>query len=161
MRKIIVSSVVVIAFIFYSVHQRTEDEGAMPIVAPKDTTVQVSPTPPQTLFIPDTPQAAPSNIPQPTSGYKDGTYKGDPADAFYGNIRVQATIANGRITDIQFLQYPNDRRTSIEINQQADPMLAQEAIRVQSAHVDIISGATDSSQAFIQSLQSALNQAKS
>lgn len=40
-------------------------------------------------------------------------------------------------------------------------MLSQEAIQAQSANVDIISGATDSSQAFTVSLQSALNKAKS
>ena len=85
---------------------------------------------------------------------------GSVADAFYGNIQVQATISGGKITNIQFLQAPNDRSTSIEINQQADPLLAQEAIQSQSATVDIVSGATDSSQAFMHSLQDALTQAK-
>lgn len=107
----------------------------------------------------DTP--LPTATPVPRLGYKDGTYTGDAADAFYGMIQVQATISAGRITNVQFLQYPNDRGTSIEINQQADPMLAQEAIQTQSANVDIVSGATDSSQAFVQSLQSALDKAKS
>lgn len=96
----------------------------------------------------------------PSTTYKDGSYTGNAADAYYGNIQIQATISGGKITNIHFLQYPNDRGTSIAINQQADPMLAQEAIQAQSANVDIISGATDSSQAFIQSLQSALDQAK-
>jgi uncharacterized protein with FMN-binding domain len=112
-----------------------------------------------------TPIPTPTNTPvptqKPTSLYKDGTFTGDAADAFYGNIQVQATISNGRITDVQFLQFPNERNRSREINAQADPMLAQEAIQAQSAHVDIVSGATDSSQAFIQSMQSALDKAKS
>ena len=98
---------------------------------------------------------------QTGSSYKDGTYTGSSADAFYGTIQVQATIQRGKITDVQFVQYPNDRSESIQINQQADPLLAQEAIQAQSATVDIISGATDSSQAFMQSLSSALSQAKS
>lgn len=92
--------------------------------------------------------------------YKNGTYTGSPGDAFYGNIQVQAVISGGRITDIQFIQYPNDRTRSIAINTLAMPNLKQEAIQAQSANVDIVSGATDSSNAFIQSLQSALTQAK-
>ena len=92
--------------------------------------------------------------------YKDGSYTGTVANAFYGNIQVQAIIAGGKIKNVQFLQFPNDNGTSIGINQQADPMLTQEAIQAQNANVDIVSGASDSSQAFIQSLQSALDQAK-
>jgi hypothetical protein len=57
-------------------------------------------------------------------------------------------------------QYPNDRNRSIEINQYADPLLTTEAIQAQSGQVDIISGATDTSEAFIQSLSAALTQAQ-
>lgn len=91
--------------------------------------------------------------------YKNGTYTGSVADAFYGNIQVQVVISGGKITDVIFLQYPNDRNTSIEINSQAMPMLKQEAIAAQSAQVDGVSGATATSGAFIQSLSSALQQA--
>ena len=92
--------------------------------------------------------------------YKDGTYTGSPADAFYGTIQVKAVISKGKITDVQFVQYPNDRMRSVAINTVAMPNLKQEAIQAQSATVDIVSGATDSSNAFMQSLASALNQAK-
>ena len=61
---------------------------------------------------------------------------------------------------MQFLEYPNERNRSIEINNYADPQLTSEAIQAQSANVDVISGATDSSEAFIQSLSNALSQAK-
>jgi len=100
--------------------------------------------------------------PQPTIApgkYKNGTYTGSVADAFYGNIQVQAVISGGKITDVIFLQFPNDNRTSQYVNSQADPMLKQEAIQVQSAQVDTISGASASSQAFRQSLADALSQA--
>lgn len=96
----------------------------------------------------------------PTPPYKDGTYTGNQADAFYGNIQVQTVISNGKISDIQFIQYPNDRARSIAINTLAIPSLKQEAIQAQNANVNIVSGATDSSNAFIQSLSSALSQAK-
>lgn len=95
----------------------------------------------------------------PSSKYKDGTYTGSVANAYYGNVQVQATIANGKITTINFLQSPNENPNSIYVNQQADPYLKQEAIQVQSSKVSIITGATFTSQAFTQSLQNALSQA--
>lgn len=101
-----------------------------------------------------------SNFHAKKLSYKNGVYIGIAADAIYGYIQVKTTVLNGKITNVQFLQYPNDRNQSIEINTQAMPLLKQEAIQAQSASVDIISGATDSSQAFILSLQSALDQAK-
>jgi uncharacterized protein with FMN-binding domain len=96
-----------------------------------------------------------------TSGsYKDGTYTGSAADAYYGNVEVSATVSGGKITAVKFLQYPNTHSTSVMINQQAMPYLQQEAIQSQNANVQIISGATFTSQAFQQSLASALSQAK-
>ena len=150
MIKISLSLVVILAFIFYSWHQQKEIAQApvisLPSQSKNNTVTSSSPT-----ITPAVTQ---------TNAYKDGTYTGNAADAFYGNIQVQTTITNGKITSVQFLQFPNDRGTSIAINQQADPLLAQEAIQAQSAQVDIVSGATDSSQAFIQSMQTALDQAK-
>jgi uncharacterized protein with FMN-binding domain len=96
----------------------------------------------------------------PTSGaYRDGTYVGTSADANWGNVEVQAVIVNGRITDVQFVQYPDHRSRSRSINQRAMPILRQEAIQSQRAEVDVVTGATDTSDAFIQSLASALRQA--
>lgn len=142
-------------------------------------TVAMMPSPTQMLTVTPTQQPTPSSgnpptnpppidtLPPPTaiptqapSGrYKDGNYTGDVADAFYGNIQVQAVISGGKLTDVIFLQYPNDRQTSVEINTQAMPMLKSEALSAQSAAVDGVSGATDSSHAFIQSLGSALAKA--
>lgn len=94
------------------------------------------------------------------SGYKDGSYTGSVDDAQWGLVQVKAVIQHGKITSVQFLQYPNDRNRSIEINSYADPQLSNEAIQAQSANVDIVTGATDTSQAFIQSLSDALSQAR-
>lgn len=100
------------------------------------------------------------NNPPPASGkYKDGTYAGDVTDAFYGNVQVQVTISGGKISDVVFLQQPNDNPTTRQINAQATLLLRQEAITAQSAQVDIISGASQTSQAFQQSLSSALQKA--
>jgi len=58
--------------------------------------------------------------------------------------------------------YPDHTDRSVFINQQALPLLEQEALNVHyvAAHVDMISGATDTSGGFIDSLQSALLKAK-
>lgn len=95
-----------------------------------------------------------------TRQYKDGTYTGSVADAYYGNVEVSATVSGGKLTDVKFLQYPDTHSTSVVINQQAMPYLQQEAIQAQSSNVQVISGATYTSQAFIQSLASAFAQAK-
>ena len=93
--------------------------------------------------------------------YKDGTYTGSVADAFYGSVQVAAVISGGKITDVKVLQYPNTHSTSVAINQQALPYLKQEAIQSQSSNVQVISGATFTSQAYAQSLSNALSQAQS
>lgn len=106
------------------------------------------------------PVPVPPPTPTPTGQYKDGTYTGPSADAYYGNVQVQAIVQGGKIADVKFLNYPQTHQTSVYINSQAMPYLTQEAIQVQSANVNIVSGATFTSQAFIQSLASALTQAK-
>ena len=150
-KKLIASSFIVVAFALYVFISHQNNSNA-------DTTTSRS-TPPAATT------ASTTASPQPSAAtnaqYKDGQYTGDVADAFYGNLQVQATISGGQLTDVTFLQYPNDRRTSIEVNSEAMPLLKQEAIKAQSGQVDIVTGATDSSMAFIESLSSALAQAKS
>jgi uncharacterized protein with FMN-binding domain len=114
--------------------------------------------------VPPTDVPAPTDTAVPTAApatgqYKDGTYKGPTVDAYYGYVQVEADVQNGQIADVKFLQYPSDRRTSQRINSIAMPYLTTEAIQAQSASVDIISGATLTSEAFAQSLQAALQNA--
>lgn len=109
---------------------------------------------------PDTPTTTTSTKPKTLGQYADGSYTGTPADAYYGTVQVKTIIKNGALADIQFLQYPSDRSTSRYINSRAIPLLFQEAITAQSARVDGVSGATFTSEAFTQSLDSALAQAK-
>lgn len=92
--------------------------------------------------------------------YKDGTYTGTSENAYYGNVQVSATVSGGKLVSVDFLSYADDSPNSQSINSQAMPILKQEAIKAQSANVDVVSGATLTSQAFAQSLQSALQQAK-
>ena len=133
-----------------------------PVPTPPAPTPSPAPAPvqtaPQPTPVKTTPKPTPP--PQPKGLYKDGQYTGSVADAYYGNIQVQVSISGSKITNVAFLQYPNDRSTSRYINGQAMPYLKAEAISAQSANVDILSGATDSSMAFQQSLGSALAKAK-
>jgi uncharacterized protein with FMN-binding domain len=93
------------------------------------------------------------------SVYKSGTYQGQPVDAYYGLVQVQVNIQGGAIKSVDVLQYPSDRRTSQQINSIAVPYLQQEAVQAQSANIDIVSGATLTSEGFAMSLQSALQAA--
>ncbi|HET7673678.1 MAG TPA: FMN-binding protein [Candidatus Saccharimonadales bacterium] len=156
-KKLALSLGVVLVFIAYSWQQRHDNESAAikPLAGAGNASTQqaTSPTGNTRMMAGN----MPSNM---MTGYKDGSYTGNSADAYYGYIQVKAVIKSGKLTDVQFLQYPNDQENSIYINQQAMPYLKQEAIKAQSSQVDNITGATDTSQAFMQSLENALNQAK-
>lgn len=102
---------------------------------------------------------AASSTPASAGSYKDGTYTGQTADAFYGTVQVAATIQNGALTSIQFPKYPSDPGHTIMMSRYALPRLAREAIVAQNANVQVVSGATQTSQAFMQSLASALTEA--
>jgi len=92
--------------------------------------------------------------------YKNGTYAGSLEDAVYGDYKVSAVISGGKLEDVILVIYPSDNRTSVSINTQAFERLKDEAIKVQGAQVDIVTGASDSSPAFARSLASALGKAK-
>lgn len=91
--------------------------------------------------------------------YADGTYTGPAASAYYGNVQLQVTIKNGQVVGFSLLDYPRHTSTSEAINRQALPMLAQEVLTAQSASVNVVSGATLSSEAFAQSVGGALAEA--
>ncbi len=92
-------------------------------------------------------------------GFTDGTFTGNSVDAYYGMVQVKAIIKNGKLSDVVFLDYPQDRSTSLWKSLNAMPILKQEAIATQSSKVNMVSGATDTSRAFVKSLASALSQA--
>lgn len=142
-KKIAVAAFVILTFVIYSFHQRSEGKQAVQNVQ-------------------NSSQASTSSAPRATAsnGYKNGTYTGKSSDAIYGYIQVRATISASKLTAVDFLDYPHDRDNSVEINNFAMPRLKEQAIQAQSAQVDGVSGATDTSQAFMASLGDALSQAK-
>ena len=106
------------------------------------------------------PTPVPVPVVKPSGQYVDGTYTGDSEGAYYGDVQVEAVVQGGKLSAVNFLQYPSDRRTSQSINNRAMAVLKTEAIQAQSSNVSIVSGATDTSAAFQQSLATALAQAK-
>lgn len=146
-KKIAVASFVAIVFVVYSFHQRSEANRAVAQTAHVSSSSSSS--------LPTT-----STGTQTQTQYKDGSYTGKSSDALYGYIQVKATISGGKLTNVTFLDYPQDQRNSIEINNAVMPLLKQQAISSQSAQVDGVSGATDTSQAFVESLGDALSQAR-
>lgn len=86
------------------------------------------------------------------------TVDGPVVDTRYGPVQVELVVADGRISDVVALQLPTGRRSG-QISQAAEPILHDEALQAQSASIDLVSGATYTSDAYAQSLQAAINQA--
>ena len=154
MRKLAVSAVIIGVFAFYSLLHGRANPASPSAVLPRPTTGSSG--------SPTATDAGSVTNPTATSGsvYKNGTYVGNVADAQWGYVQVKAVIQGGKIANVQWVQYPSDRQRSVEINGYADPQLTTEAIQAQSAQVDIVTGATDSSIAFMESLGNALFQAQ-
>ena len=101
----------------------------------------------------------------PTGGGSTGgdsgtsTVTGDEAPTRYGPVQVQITVANGRLSDVEAVEYPQDTPRDAQINSYAIPQLGQEVIAAGNAQIDMVSGATYTSDGYITSLQSALDKA--
>jgi len=161
-KKIFLSSFVVFTFIAYVIHQRfTNPDSALNPAATPSSIFAQSGNSSGVISSPAGPRPNSQSSVQTNTGlYRDGIYTGPQIDVYYGLVEVQVNVQHGKIEDVQFLKYPNDRRTSVRINDIAMPYLQQEAIQAQSAHINIISGATFTSEGFAMSLNEALKSAK-
>jgi uncharacterized protein with FMN-binding domain len=81
------------------------------------------------------------------------------AQTRWGPVQVQVTVAGGKITAVDVPQYPDGNGRDQQINSYALPVLIQETVSAQNANIDMVSGATVTSTGYLQSLQSALDQA--
>ena len=97
-----------------------------------------------------TPAATPST---------DGTFVGTVQSTRYGNVQVQVVVVGGTITDVVALHLTDDGGRSVQISNRAAPILRGEVLAAQSANVSNVSGATYTTQAYLLSVQSALDQA--
>jgi uncharacterized protein with FMN-binding domain len=104
-----------------------------------------------------TPSSAKSSA--KSSGAKSGTFTGSAESTDYGPVQVSATVSGGKLTDVTVLQVPDNGGYEQQIVQIALPELKSEALSAQNANIDVVSGATYTSQGYAESLQSALDQA--
>jgi len=88
-----------------------------------------------------------------------GEFVGTREYAYYGYVKVVAVVKDGKLSDVKILESPNHAFRSQYISSLALPWLVQEAVQVQKSAVNLVSGATMTSQAFRQSLDSALKKA--
>ena len=107
---------------------------------------------------PQRPPALPRAATSATTGAAATTITGTTVSTRYGDVAVEVTVASGKITAVQAVSLPSGGRSG-QISAYAGPVLASEALTAQSASIDIVSGATYTSQAYAQSLQAALDQA--
>lgn len=94
-----------------------------------------------------------------SSSTKTTTYTGSVAQTRWGPVQVQITVQGDKIIKVTVLQQPNGNHKDAEINSYALPILVQDTLSAQSAQIDMVSGATVTSDGYLQSLQSALDQA--
>jgi uncharacterized protein with FMN-binding domain len=94
-----------------------------------------------------------------SSATSSTTVTGDVAQTRWGPVQVAVSVADGKVTDVQVVEYPNENPRDAQINSYALPILIQETVSAQSANIDMVSGATVTSEGYIASLQSALDQA--
>jgi uncharacterized protein with FMN-binding domain len=111
------------------------------------------------------PSASSSGSSGSTSGSSGGsssstkTTTGSVIQTRWGPVQVEITVTNDKISDVRVVQYPNGNHRDAEINDEALPILVQETLDAQSAKIDMVSGATVTSEGYVKSLQSALDQA--
>ena len=147
LKKLMLSALTVVAFVAYAIFQRG---------APGPTTTGGSKNSTTNTAGRNAPASSPA---AGTAPYKDGTYTGSVANTQWGAVQVQVQVQSSKITNALVIQYPQERRRSATINQTAVPQLQQEAVQAQSANVKVITGATVTTEGFIQSLKNALSQA--
>jgi uncharacterized protein with FMN-binding domain len=88
-----------------------------------------------------------------------GTYDGDVVQTRFGTVQVQITVKAGAITDVTALKLTDHEGRSVQISNYAAPNLRSEVLQAQSANVQTVGGATVTSDAYLTSLQAALDAA--
>ncbi len=135
-------------------------------VATPSTPAATPSTPAATPAAKPTTQPTPTPTPTPTkaaSGTRTATGPAVPVtEGFrtFGAVQVKVTVSSGKITNLVAVNYPHNDSRSYEISQYSIPVLQQEVMAAQGTHIDIVSGATYTSDAYAQSVQAALDSLK-
>jgi uncharacterized protein with FMN-binding domain len=146
------STVAALVLLFsYRTSTNSSEAGAAPTTISQQTTTS--------------PTTNPTTSTSPTTGSSSGTsgaaktYTGSVASTRWGDVQVSITVTDGKITDVAVPVYPSENGRDQEINANALPVLRQETLAAQNASIEIVSGATVTSDGYLQSLQSALDAA--
>jgi uncharacterized protein with FMN-binding domain len=129
--------------------KKSAQKASSPATAPEKS--RPASTAPSKTPTSSTPKASPSTAPAGRSG----TFAGPSESTQYGNVQVTLTVADGKITNANgSLPGGGD-----SIGQNAIPQLNREVLTAQSASIQAVSGATYTSDGYIESLQRAVDQA--
>jgi uncharacterized protein with FMN-binding domain len=102
--------------------------------------------------------AAPTGGTRAPGSAATGRYTGAAQATPYGTVQVRAVLVKGKLTDVTVLQQTYGGRSS-QIDSYALPILKSEALKAQSGRIDVVSGATYTSDGYARSLQAALDTA--
>jgi uncharacterized protein with FMN-binding domain len=98
-----------------------------------------------------------ATAPQTNLAADEHTITGKAANTVYGPVQVQLVVKGSKIVTVSVLQQPTSTIHDIQIGQFAFPRLISETLTAQSGKVDAVSGATYTSQGYIESLQNAVD----
>lgn len=107
---------------------------------------------------PATTSPTPSTTSPSTTAAASATVTGSVVQTRWGPVQVRLSVVDGRITGVDVVQYPQGNREDQQINSRALPVLVEETLTAQSADIDMVSGATVTSEGYLGSLQSAIDQ---
>jgi len=99
-------------------------------------------------------------LPSPSAArraYHSGVATGAVARTDYGTVQVRGTVIHGRIVNVAALRLPHGNQMDVQLSKPAARVLESRVISAQSANVDMVSGATYTSEGYLSSLQSALD----
>jgi uncharacterized protein with FMN-binding domain len=166
MRRIVTAllSTVTVVVLLFSYRTSTDStmatgagvqQGSTSASGPPDQTASSAPTPSATSSSSASPSAASSSA----SSSAARKVVGSVAQTRWGPVQVEITMRGGRVTSATAVQYPQGNGRDAEINSYALPVLDREVVQRQSAGIDTVSGATVTSDGYIESLQAAIDNA--
>ena len=160
MRRLVIwiASTVTVVVLLFGYHTST----SVPVAASSSSSAS-APTPssstPAAAGPPGTGSSSSGSSSSGSSSSAARTYTGDVAQTRWGPVQVRITVSGGRVTKVDVLQSPSGNPRDVEINDRALPVLTSETLDAQSGEIDMVSGATVTSDGYVRSLQSALDQA--
>lgn len=115
----------------------------------------------RTVSPPPSPGSSGSTSPGPSSSGTtvSGSFTGTSENTQYGSVQVKIVVVSGKITDVVALHLTDQGGRSVQLSKAAAPILRSEVLASQSAKVSNVSGATYTSDAYLRSVQSAIDKA--